>query len=190
MPNGNPAIPPLSAVPEVYATFAGSIDQSALQRIFLGISGAMATKIQRIHLLFQSTGGSVPDGVCLYNYLHSLPIEICLYNVGSVASIAAVAYLGAKVRRVSATATFMLHRTHVIPQSATAARLQAIGKSVTLDDERTEEILRKHLQLPDELWGVHEVADLWLSADEAVRYGLATEIAEFSPPFGTQLFNV
>src|SRR6266478_7143336 len=139
MTNSNPTVAPPApqaqqAPSEIFATFAGSIDQNALQRIFSGVSGAMTSKVQRIHLLFQSTGGSVPDGVCLYNYLHSLPIEISLYNVGTVASIAALAYLGAKVRKTSASATFMLHRTQIIPQSATAERLQSIGKSVSLDD--------------------------------------------------------
>jgi ATP-dependent Clp protease protease subunit len=164
--------------------------QMAVQRTLAG--GALATQnhVRKIHLLFQSTGGAVADGVCLYNYLHSLPIEISLYNIGTVASIAALAYLGAKVRKASASATFMLHRTQASPVAATAERLQAIGKSVALDDQRTEAILKKHLQLSDELWEVHKVADLWLSADEALKYGLATEIAEFSPLLGTQIFNL
>jgi ATP-dependent protease ClpP protease subunit len=42
--------------------------------------------------------------------------------------------------------------------------------------------------LPDNLWDVHKVTDLWLSAEEAVKYGLATEIADFAPPKGEQLF--
>jgi ATP-dependent Clp protease protease subunit len=59
-----------------------------------------------------------------------------------------------------------------------------------LDDQPTERILRAHLTLPNELWDVHKVADLWLSAEEAVKYGLATEIADFAPPKGMQLFSV
>jgi ATP-dependent protease ClpP protease subunit len=61
---------------------------------------------------------------------------------------------------------------------------------VALDDQRTETILRHHLKMPDDLWEVHKSADLWLSAEEAVKYGLATDIAEFAPPFGSQVFNV
>ena len=125
---------------------------------------------------------------CLYNFLRTLPVEVSLYNVGTVASAAALVYLGAKSRKVSATATFMLHRTQAAPAGVTAERLQALGKSVALDDERTETILRAHLKLPDDLWDVHKVADLWLSAEEAIKYGLATEIADFAPPKGTQLF--
>jgi ATP-dependent Clp protease protease subunit len=175
---------------DVFAIFVGTIDQPALQRIFNGLAVATANKVPQLHLLFQSTGGTVADGVCLYNFLRHLPVEISLYNVGTVASIGAIAYLGAKTRKASASATFMLHRTHIGHPSARAEQLQAMGKSVALDDQRTEAILRQHLKMPDELWDVHRTADLWLSAEEAVKYGLATAIAEFSPPFGAQVFNV
>jgi ATP-dependent Clp protease protease subunit len=185
-----PSMPQQSASVDVYAAFVGAIDQATVQRIFSGLGSVMANKMQRVHLLFQSTGGTVADGVCLYNFLHRLPIEICLYNVGTVASIGALAFLGAKVRNASASATFMLHRTQISPTGATAERLQAITKNVALDDQRTEAILRYHLKMPDDLWEVHKTADLWLSAEEAVKYGLATKIAEFAPPFGSQVFNV
>lgn len=177
---------------EVWAAFAGVIDQAAVNRFIGALAQATvpANKVDRVHLLFQTTGGTVADGVCLYNFLHHLAIEICLYNVGTVASAGALAYLGAKTRKVSATATFMLHRTQATPLSATAERLQALGKSVMLDDERTEAILKTHLKLPNDLWDVHKVTDLWLSAEEAVKYGLATEIGDFAPPKGTQIFYV
>jgi ATP-dependent Clp protease protease subunit len=200
MTNGDPVLPPVPppvALPqqqqmpsEVFATFVGVIDQITVHRILTGVGAAMASKVKHVHLLFQSTGGTVADGICLYNFLHRLPIEISLYNVGTVASIGALAYLGAKIRKTSASATFMLHRTQVSPQGATAERLQAFARNVTLDDERTEAILRQRLKMPKDLWDVHRVADLWLSANEAVKYGLATEIGGFAPPFGTQIFNV
>jgi len=176
--------------PEVFAAFVGTIDQASVQRIVAGLGAVMANKVQRVHLLFQSTGGTVADGICLYNFLHRLPVEISLYNIGTVASIGALAYLGAKIRKTSPSATFMLHRTQVSSVGATAERLQAFAKNVTLDDARTETILRARLKLPDDLWEIHKVADLWLSAEEAVKYGLATEMGEFAPPFGTQIFNV
>jgi ATP-dependent Clp protease, protease subunit len=193
MTNGvisTPATPQPQMPAEVFAAFVGTIDQASVQRIIAGLGAAMANKVQRVHLLFQSTGGTVADGICLYNFLHRLPVEISLYNIGTVASIGALAYLGAKIRKTSSSATFMLHRTQISPLGATAERLQAFAKNVTLDDARTETILRARLRLLDDLWEIHKVADLWLSAEEAVKYGLATEMGEFAPPFGTQIFNV
>ena len=173
----------------VYAVFAGGIELSAVQRIFQGITGASTAGVNDIHLLFQSFGGSVADGVCLYNFFRSLPISLTLYNVGSVTSAATTAYLGAQKRKVSAHATFMVHRVQSPGQPATAERLHAITQSVIADDERTEAIIRQHLTLTDDQWLIHRNADLWFTAKEAVACGLA-EIGEFAPPAGSKIFNV
>ena len=143
-----------------------------------------------IHMLFQTAGGFIGDGVCLYNFFRTLPVELTLYNVGSVCSAGVIAYLGAQKRKTSAHAAFMVHRTQSPAQPATAQRLQAIANSVAIDDDRTEAILRKHVTLSDDKWAVHGVADLWLSAADAVASGLATEIGEFAPPLGNQVFIV
>jgi ATP-dependent Clp protease protease subunit len=174
---------------EVYATFAGPIDQSSIQRIFQGLAGAMTTGVTHVHLLFQSLGGAVSDGICLYNYFRAVPIDLTLYNVGGVSSIATIAFLGAKKRKTSAYATFMIHRTQSPAQSATSERLNAIAHSVVADDERTEAILRQHLKLSKDQWAVHKNADLWLTAKEAINCGLA-EGGEFAPPPRTPIFNV
>jgi ATP-dependent protease ClpP protease subunit len=97
--------------PEVYAVFCGNLDQASVGRIMLGVTTAIANRVPRLHLLFQSSGGLVGDGVCLYSFFRGLPLPLTIYNVGSVSSIAALAYLGAEERKVSAHATFMLHRT-------------------------------------------------------------------------------
>src|ERR1700737_2724923 len=93
-----------------YATFAGPIDQQSVQRFFTSIAAGSANKIEHIHILFQSFGGAVADGICLYNFFRALPIDLTLYNGGNVSSAATIAFLGAKGRKVTANATFMIHR--------------------------------------------------------------------------------
>jgi ATP-dependent Clp protease protease subunit len=177
---------PLNAV---YAVFAGGIDTQAVARFFNGMTSALAGGQTEMHILFQSWGGNVSDGVCLYNFFRTFPADLTLYNVGNVSSIATIAYLGAKRRKVSTFATFMIHRTTSPGQPATAERLNAIAHSVVADDQRTEAILRSHLALSEEQWSVHRTADLWLTASEAVAGGLA-ELGEFTPPPGARVFNV
>lgn len=192
MSNG-PTLPTAPTTPmpqEVYATFAGFIDQTSVQRIFTGFTGAMAGGVRRAHLLFQSAGGVIGDGIALYNFFRALPIELTLYNAGTVASIGSIAYLGAQRRQASAHAAFMLHRTQSAAQPATADRLQSIANSVAIDDRRTEAIIRQHLSVPDDRWTMYQTADLWFDAREAVAWGMASAIGEFAPPAGTQIFNV
>jgi len=175
---------------DTYAWFAGPIDQNAVLRFFNFFSLAGQDNIPHIHLLLQSGGGMVGDGICLHNFFRNSPIPLTVYNSGTCASIAAVAYLGAMKRKVSAYGTFMLHKTHASPQTANAQRLHAAARSVVLDDGRTEAILKRDLHLSDAQWADHENFDLWLSAQEAVQCGLSTEVGEFTPPLGQRVFNV
>jgi ATP-dependent Clp protease, protease subunit len=183
--------PPAPHPPEqVYGVFAGLIDQNTLGRLFQGLTMAINGGVKAVHLLFQSTGGTVSDGICLYNFFKGLPIGLTLYNVGCVSSAALIAYLGAEKRQASANATFMMHRTQATLQAAPAERLHSVAHSVAIDDERLEAILRQHLKLTEEQWRVHSLSDLWLDAKEALACNLITSIGDFAPPKGGQLFNL
>jgi ATP-dependent protease ClpP protease subunit len=177
-------------IEDVYATFAGGIDTASAQRIMQGLATAMNMRVKRVHLLFQSWGGAVGDGVCLYNFFRALPIELTLYNTGNVGSIATIAFVGAEKRKASTYAAFMIHRTSISPQSASASRLKSAAKIAALDDTRTEAILRDRTKLSEDHWKEIEYHDLTLSAKEAVEVGIADEIAEFAPPIGTQIYNL
>ena len=87
---------------EVYATFAGIIDQMAVQKVFNAITTVSSTNVDHIHLLMQSSGGLVGDGVCLYNFFRNLNIGLTIYNGGQICSIATLVYLGVKERKARA----------------------------------------------------------------------------------------
>ncbi|HTC47348.1 MAG TPA: ATP-dependent Clp protease proteolytic subunit [Candidatus Aquilonibacter sp.] len=176
--------------PEVYAIYCGGIEQANSQKVVNSLTVAMASKVAHVHLLFQSAGGYIADGVFLYNLFRSVTIELTLYNAGQISSAGVTAYLGAKHRKTTTNATFMLHRSTNSPQFATAAKLSHAAKSLVLDDGRTEEIVRSHVNFPPELWDSLAYHDIYVSGKEAVEFGLADSIGEFSPPLGTQVFNL
>jgi ATP-dependent Clp protease, protease subunit len=173
-----------------YLVFAAYIDQLAVQRIFATTAAAIQDRVGSIHLLMQSVGGNVADGICLYNYFRALPVPLTIYNAGGVSSAAVLAYLGAPHRKTARSAAFMIHRSHATFQGANAEAIQARMQSLVMDDERTETILRQHLNLPKDKWAVHEHHDLWLTGEEAVQFGLATELGDFAPPKGATIYNV
>jgi ATP-dependent Clp protease, protease subunit len=181
-----PALPPI-----VYGTFVGAINQESLQKLFNTFAIAMNSKtVKHIHLIFQTSGGFIGDGIALYNYFKALPIDLTLYNTGTVASIGVIAYLRAKTRKTSKYSAFTIHRTQRNPGTTTANVLKSNAESAALDDKRTEAILREHLKLPAEKWDDFDHYDLSFSAQEAVEMGLAQEVLEFSPPAGTNIFNI
>lgn len=101
-----------------------------------GINIATQQGAKRVHLLFQSSGGSVGDGIFLHNFFKNCPIDVAVYNAGTVASIGVVAFLGAKTRIVSKHATFMVHPSTNAPQPVnTADRLKAVVESLRLDGD-------------------------------------------------------
>jgi ATP-dependent Clp protease, protease subunit len=74
---------------EFYFVFAAYIDQLAVQRFFDLTAKALQSGADRLHILMQTNGGNVQDGVCLYNFFRALPVEVIAYNVGSIASAGA-----------------------------------------------------------------------------------------------------
>ena len=70
-----PAMPP-----EVYGVFAGMIDQLAVQRFHNAITICNQNAVDKIHILFQTAGGMIGDGISLYNLFQASPVQIALYS--------------------------------------------------------------------------------------------------------------
>lgn len=182
---------PLSPLPsEIYAVFTGPLDQETVTRIFNGLTAASTNGVRQFHLLFQSQGGGIGESITLFNLFRALPFDLTLYNTGTVASGATLAYLGAKRRKVSAHALFMIHRTQTTTQCANTQAIQSLADSAVINDQRMETILRQHITMSSEKWCQLDYRDILFTAEEAVKAGIADEIGEFSPPCGSRLFNV
>ena len=108
--------------------------------------------------------------------------RLCLFQ-------AVVAYLGAARRVTSPNAMFMVHRTMTTLSGTPAMTMKGVTKSLALDDERVESILKEDITLPaDEKWSNLDHYDFFFSGKEAVDIGLAHEFGEFSPPRGCPVY--
>lgn len=185
------AAPPPPAT-DVYWTFNGAITPDSMQLVNRWVSAAVLPTAPacRVHILMQSLGGSVGDGVWLYSLFRGFPRPLTVYNGGHLGSIAAVAYLGAERRCVSPHATFMFHRTTGPALALTANRLRSVLASVEADDARTESIIQERAAFSPELWDqLRQDLDVMLSATDAVAAGIAHSVEEFRPPSGAPLFT-
>lgn len=177
--------------PIVYATFSGPVDGQTIGRLFGGLSTATQGGVSQLHLLFESPGGNISDGISLYNFFRGLPLDLHVYNTGAVQSIAVVAFLGAAHRHTSAHATFLFHKsTFTLPNPTTASKYRTNAKALDIEDVRIETILRAHTTLPPKLWRQRATQDLIITASEAIQYGVAHDGAEFVVPAGGQIFNL
>ncbi|TFW25977.1 peptidase S14 [Massilia arenosa] len=176
---------------EAWFTLSGDVNSDMVHRVFEAASEMTEDGIEVAHVLLQSNGGYVSDGLCIYNYLHNLPIEFVFYNGGAVASIACTVFLSGRRRYCSSTARFMVHKSHATasPGSRPDA-LSIIVEGLRADDARTEEILRGHVTLTEEQWRIHQHADLHLNSHDAKVAGMVDEIKDFAPPKGQRVRNI
>ncbi len=172
-------------------TLSGDVNSDMVRRVFDAVADMTEDRITTAHILIQSNGGYVSDGICLYNYLSKLPIRICTYNAGAVASIAVILFLAGEERYASDTARFMVHKSHAsAPHGARPDALRIIVEGLQADDARTEQILREHVQLSPEHWRIHEYSDLHLTASEGLKVGMIEEVKDFVPPRGQRVANI
>jgi ATP-dependent Clp protease protease subunit len=176
---------------EAYFTLSGDVNSDMVHRVFEAVAAMSEDGIDTAHVLVQSNGGYVSDGLCLYNYLANAPVRFVMYNGGAVASIAVILFLSGSRRYASETARFMVHKSHATasPGSRPEA-LSIIVEGLRADDARTESILRKHVELSPEQWAIHQYSDLHLNSRDAKIAGLINDIADFAPPKGAMLRNI
>ena len=176
---------------QAWFTLSGDVNSDMVHRVFEAVSCMTAENVDTAHILLQSNGGYVSDGLCLYNFMARSPIEFVMYNGGAVASIAVILFLSGGRRYASETARFMVHKSHATASpGARPDALNIIVEGLRADDTRTEAILRRHVVLTPEQWATHQYSDLHLTARDALVAGLITDIADFVPPKGAHLRNV
>lgn len=148
-----PAIPTPPPPPEhVYGGFCGDINAANTQKLVNTLTVASNMGVKNVHLLFQSWGGFIGDGVFLYNLFRAFPVPITLYNAGQVASAGVLAFIGAKCRRTTKNGIFMIHKGQSPQIPGTVQKLQMMQQNLILDDARIDAIFRTDLSLPDEVW--------------------------------------
>lgn len=176
---------------EAWFTLSGDVNSDMVHRVFEAVSGMSEAGVEKAHILIQSNGGYVSDGLCMYNFLSRAPIEFNMYNGGAVASIAVILFLSGTRRYASETARFMVHKSHATASpGARPDALNIIVEGLRADDARTESILRKHIELTPEQWAIHQYSDLHLNSRDAKSAGMINDIADFAPPKGFVLRNI
>lgn len=176
---------------EAWFTLSGDVNSDMVHRVFEAVAAMTADGIETAHVLVQSNGGYVSDGLCLYNFLANSPVEFVMYNGGAVASIAVIVFLAGSRRYCSDTARFMVHKSHATASpGARPDALNIIVEGLRADDARTESILRRHIELTPEQWAIHQYSDLHLTSRDARTARMVNGITDFAPPKGASLRNM
>ena len=176
---------------ERYYTLSGDVNSDMVNRVFAATAKMTQQGVTTAHLLIQSHGGYVSDGICLYNYLRKAGPQFITYNCGAVASIAVIVFLAGARRIASDTARFMIHKAHSSPPSGSRSEnLRIIADGLIADDLRTEAIMKKHLSLSSAMLKVYAQSDVHITAADALKTKLIHEIGDFSAPAGSKVIDI
>ena len=137
-----------------------------------------------IHLYINSPGGSVTAGLAIYDTMQFLRCDVATYCVGQAASMAAVLLAGGKAgkRFLLANNRVLIHQPLLSGELiAPATDLEIEAKEMLRLRERLYAILSRHTGQSAEKIEKDCDRNLWLDADEAIKYGLADRIIQKAP---------
>ncbi len=137
-----------------------------------------------IHFYINSPGGVITSGLAIYDTMQFVRCDVATYCIGQAASMGAVLLAGGapNKRFLLSNCRVLVHQPHVMGvMEGPATDLDIEAREILRLRERLDQILAHHTG--QELAKIQKDTDrnLWLSADEAVSYGLADQILQKAP---------
>ncbi|MBQ6025660.1 MAG: ATP-dependent Clp endopeptidase proteolytic subunit ClpP [Lachnospiraceae bacterium] len=135
-----------------------------------------------IHFYIDSPGGSVTDGMAIYDTMQYVKCDVSTICIGMAASMGAFLLAGgAKGKRmILPNAEVMIHQPSGGTQGQ-ATEIQIAAEHILRTKKKLNEILAANTGKPVEKVAEDTERDNWLTAEEALEYGLVDKIIEKRP---------
>lgn len=150
-----------------------------------------ALQVPEITVRILSAGGSVPDGLGIYNALKNHPAKIITVNDGLAASVASAIFMAGDVRIAASNSLLMIHApwTYV---SGNAVDLREMADQLDVWASALAVCYAEATgQTKDQVMAlIADGKDHFFTADEALAEGYATQIGEASPMPAAQLHGL
>jgi ATP-dependent Clp protease, protease subunit len=158
----------------------GAIDQEHAHKICATLLALeQADPEAPITMLLNSPGGSVSDGFAIYDMMRFIQPEVRVVCTGLAASIATVILMGApKEHRTATPNTKLLIHQVYLPGvvRGQASDLEITAKDLLLTRKRINDLLAEETGQKLERIEKDTNRDYWMTADEAVEYGLLSRV--------------
>jgi ATP-dependent Clp protease protease subunit len=145
------------------------------QLLFLQSEDAKAD----VHMYINSPGGSISAGLAIYDTMQFINCDVATYCVGQCASMGAVLLAAgtAGKRKALPNSRIMIHQP-LAGMEGTAEEILIHAKEFLKVKEKLNRILIKHTGHPLEKIEKDTDRDRFMSAEEALAYGLIDHIIE------------
>ena len=130
-----------------------------------------------IHFYINSPGGSVTDGFAIYDTMHYVKCDVATYCIGMAASMGAFLLAGGQKgkRFVLPNSEIMIHQPSGGAKGQ-ATEIEIVAKQILRTKERLNRILSENTGQPFEKVAEDTERDNWMSAEEALEYGIVDKI--------------
>lgn len=193
--NSNPTnTPPFPQMQTVYVSFSAEISAHTTESLLAVMANCVNQKVSTVYLMLSTPGGSVMNGLNIYNLLVGMPFELITHNVGNVDSIGNAIFLAGKKRYACPHSTFMFHgvgydlinQTVRLEEKNMKERLA----SILSDQKRIGNIITERTKL-----GETVVEGLFTEAQTkdaafAVSTGIVDEVKDVQIPPGSNVISL
>lgn len=130
-----------------------------------------------IHFYINSPGGSVTDGFAIYDTMNYVKCDVATYCLGMAASMGAFLLAGGtKGKRFALpNSEVMIHQPSGGAKGQ-ATEIEIVAKQILRTKSKINEILAANCGQPVEKVAADTERDNWMSAEEALEYGLVDKI--------------
>ena len=156
-------------------------EQSSLKVILELLNLNLEDKEKPIHLYINSEGGSILHGLAIYDVIQQIEAPVYTFCIGIAASMGAfLLSCGKKGFRYSLPhSRILIHQPLVYLNSAvgkTQSGLTEMAKSISKTRDKLEKIMAENTGNTVEKLHQDCERDNWMSAEEALKYGLIDKI--------------
>lgn len=175
---------------ETYIRFMAPVDARTTSSLFQIFDQSLKQKVERLHLMLSSPGGTVFHGLSIYNFLKGAPVEIYTYNFGIVDSIGVVIFCAGSKRFSVPHARFLIHGVQanfVGNQSLDEKDLEERLKGLQVDYKNIARVIADTAQKPTDKVLEDMNNRTTLNPQEARDYGLVHEVKSALFPIDADL---
>ena len=145
------------------------------QMLFLQMEDAK----KDISLYINSPGGSVTDGMAIYDTMNFLQCDVVTYCVGQAASMATLLLAaGTEGKRYALPNSRVMMHQPMGGATGQAADITIAAREIVRWRERMNELIASHTKKTAEEIAADSDRDFYLTAQEALEYGIVDKVIE------------
>ena len=177
----------------MYVSFSAEINANTCESLIAALANCANQNVAEVQLLLSTPGGSVMNGMNLYNVLRAMPFKLVTHNVGNVDSIGNAIFLTGEERYACPHSTFMFHGVGFdIPQGIRLEEKFLLERldSLLADQKRIADIIDERTTLSAE-----QIEPLFREASTkdaafAISTGIVDEIKDVEIPPGSPIVSL